>query len=202
MGLLKNVLAAQPSKKALRTGKQIRNAVREFRSIIYVSCWHINEHESAAMWKLYLKSDEGVAIQSTLPRLKKGLAATRKVKIARVNYIDYQKDPIGDVSEIGPMLAPFLHKRKSFEHEREARALFCDASKLETSWDPDKGTWIGRPFFEKGHYVKVDLATLIDQVFVAPNSAPWFLELVRSVISRYQLNKNVIQSHLSDAPLW
>ena len=31
----------------------------------YVNCWHINSCESAAIWKLYLKSDEGLAIQST-----------------------------------------------------------------------------------------------------------------------------------------
>jgi hypothetical protein len=30
-----------------------------------INCWHMNEHESAAMWKLYLKSNEGISIQST-----------------------------------------------------------------------------------------------------------------------------------------
>jgi len=35
-----------------------------------INCWHMNDHESAAMWKLYLKSDEGIAIQSTYRKLK------------------------------------------------------------------------------------------------------------------------------------
>ena len=39
------------------------------RDCTAVNCWHINEHESAAMWDLYLKSNEGIAIQSTYQKL-------------------------------------------------------------------------------------------------------------------------------------
>jgi hypothetical protein len=53
-----------------------------------VSCWHMNEHESAAMWSLYLRSNEGVCIQSTYRRLRSGLP--KCVFIGEVNYIDYQ----------------------------------------------------------------------------------------------------------------
>jgi hypothetical protein len=31
---------------------------REQRAYFPVSCWHVNEGESEAMWRLYLKSDE------------------------------------------------------------------------------------------------------------------------------------------------
>src|SRR5262245_3098619 len=34
-----------------------------------ISYWHMNESESAAMWKLYLSSHEAVGIQSTYRRL-------------------------------------------------------------------------------------------------------------------------------------
>ncbi|MBE3115958.1 hypothetical protein IMZ68_02015 [Candidatus Bathyarchaeota archaeon] len=34
-----------------------------------VNCWHINDYESDAMWKLYLKGEEGVTIQSTYRQL-------------------------------------------------------------------------------------------------------------------------------------
>src|SRR5579871_3476871 len=30
-----------------------------------VNCWHMNEYESAAMWKLYSSSSEAVCVQST-----------------------------------------------------------------------------------------------------------------------------------------
>jgi len=40
------------------------------RRYVFVNPWHKNEFESAAMWKLYLKSEEGVAIRTTVERLK------------------------------------------------------------------------------------------------------------------------------------
>jgi hypothetical protein len=35
-----------------------------FRTLLCVSCWHQNDVESAAMWALYLKSGEGIAIRA------------------------------------------------------------------------------------------------------------------------------------------
>lgn len=34
-----------------------------------VNAWHIGDHESAAMWKLYVAAGQGVAIRSTIDRL-------------------------------------------------------------------------------------------------------------------------------------
>jgi hypothetical protein len=41
----------------------------QWRRFVAINSWHMNDYESAAMWKLYLKSDEGVAIRSTYQRL-------------------------------------------------------------------------------------------------------------------------------------
>jgi hypothetical protein len=38
-----------------------------------INCWHTNEHESAAMWKLCLKSDEEIAVQSTYEKVRDSL---------------------------------------------------------------------------------------------------------------------------------
>ena len=46
---------------------QFRESARKHT---YISCWHENSVESAAMWKLYLKSDEGIALQTTFSRFK------------------------------------------------------------------------------------------------------------------------------------
>ena len=35
----------------------------------FVNCWHMNEHESEAMWKLYARSEYAVSIESTYARL-------------------------------------------------------------------------------------------------------------------------------------
>ncbi|MBL4788227.1 MAG: hypothetical protein JKY60_03995 [Kordiimonadaceae bacterium] len=46
--------------------KHTSDAFYELTRLTKVSCWHMNQHESAAMWKLYLKDGKGIAIQSTL----------------------------------------------------------------------------------------------------------------------------------------
>jgi hypothetical protein len=55
-----------------------------------ISCWHMNEQESAAMWSLYLRSNEGVCIQSTYRRLRSSLP--RCVRIGEVNYLNYDNE--------------------------------------------------------------------------------------------------------------
>lgn len=35
----------------------------------FVNCWYCSENESAALWRLFPKSDEGIAIKSTIEKL-------------------------------------------------------------------------------------------------------------------------------------
>jgi hypothetical protein len=41
-----------------------------FKHLNFFNCWHMNDGESDAMWKLYIKGSEGIAIQTTVERLK------------------------------------------------------------------------------------------------------------------------------------
>jgi hypothetical protein len=36
---------------------------------IFISCWHMSEHESAAMWTIHGRGPESVAIRTTYQRL-------------------------------------------------------------------------------------------------------------------------------------
>jgi len=148
---------------------------------IYVSSWHMSEHESAAMWKLYLKSGEGVAIQSTVGKLIESLKkVTFNVSIGMVKYVDYEKDEIPQCS----ILSLATHKRKSFEHENELRAIITDRTYIE------------------GLSVPVDLDALIEKIFVAPTSPEWIHDLLTKVVTRYGLNKKVEKSILEQGPLY
>lgn len=88
---------------------------------MYANSWHVNEFESAAMWDLYLKSPEGIAVETTFGRLRDSFSVepTHRVFIGTVNYIDYDTMPLPWDNSL--LLA--LHKRKSFSHEQELRAL-------------------------------------------------------------------------------
>jgi hypothetical protein len=70
------------------------------------NCWHMNEVESVAMWALYSQGEDGVAIQSTIYRLKDCLAKEpRNIIIAEVDYTDHAQMPesVGPISQLEPL---------------------------------------------------------------------------------------------------
>jgi hypothetical protein len=156
-----------------------------------INSWHYNESESAAMWRLFLKSDEGIAIQSTTSRFKDCFhSSPEPVYIGKVNYINYDTDGF-----YYPFNLPFvslLHKRKAFEHEREYRAIIS----LDNSynWDEEE-TPLGR-------YVAVDVDTLIESIYVSPGTPTWYSELILNLVGKYGLNKKVIPSGLNKKPVF
>lgn len=166
----------------------------DIRKFTLINSWHMNEYESAAMWKLYLKSDEGVAIQSTFKRLARSFSKDKRynVYIGRVNYIDYDTEWIPE----GNLFYAFLHKRKSFRHERELRAIIQVLPKKEHKLD------LEREVFEKGAYISVDLDTLVERIYVSPTAPKWFNDLVRSSMKKYNFKKEVKQSSLANGPVY
>jgi len=157
-----------------------------------INCWHENEYESAAMWKLYLKSDEGIAIKSTYSRLKKSIIDDEIFFIGKVNYIDYEVDYIDPTNFLGP----FVHKRKSFEHEKEIRAVIMKWPTIDGKMDFSKVTIIN------GLPIKVDVETLIDKIYVSPTAPKWFMDLVSAVVRRYGYDFDIIQSELYYSPIF
>ncbi len=172
---------------------------KEIRKIITINCWHMNEYESAAMWKLYLKSNEGIAIKSDYTSLVKCFDSyDEEVHIGKVKYIDYKQYMIPE----GNFLNPFLCKRRSFDYERELRAIIIPAKKINEFMKSNPGSFIWKTIIGNGIAVPVDLGCLIKMIFIAPNSQPWFTNLVKSIVKRYGIDIPVIQSSLEDSPVF
>lgn len=162
---------------------QVLRPIRLARLATNVNCWHASPHESVAMWNLYVKSGEGIAVQSTYERLIRSITDEREVGLGEVSYVDFKPGEVGPID-----MGLFLKKRKSFEHEREIRAMVLDQNA------PDRGT-------SDGSRVRVDLTTLVEVVYVAPGSPAWMLHLVESVRTKYGFAFPVRQSRLDEDPL-
>jgi hypothetical protein len=176
---------------------QIREFVKTHRQFTFVNSWHMQQYESAAMWAQYLKSEDGIAVQSTYRRLIDSLAdfADFSVQIGRVHYIDYEREMI----PVGNIFFPYMYKRKSFEHERELRCLIwiVEHGKVDMH-KPELN-----PFKDKsGMYVQVKLPTLIEKVFVAPTAPSWLRETLQSIVREFDVDLDVAQSDLSSVPLY
>jgi len=73
----------------------IGQAGKDFRSYIYLNCWHMNPHESAAMWDIYLGGEpQGIALRSTYRRLTESITDPRAVFIGTVNYVDFNTEAL------------------------------------------------------------------------------------------------------------
>ncbi len=172
------------------------------RACTYINCWHGNNYESAAMWDLYSKQNDGVAIQTDYKGLCHSFGVPEDIKdpapvfVGKVDYIDYSEDKIKEDN----LFYPFLHKRKSFEHEKEVRAIaqrlpkeFIETGRLSSIAPENLNI--------KGVLVPVDLNTLIHKIYVAPTASKMFVDVVVSVAKRYGIKKPIIQSDLYNSPL-
>ena len=158
------------------------------RKMVFVNCWHMNEAESAAMWKLYARTEEAVALRTNYCTLRDVLDSS--CFLGRVEYVDYDAAAISESN----LFFPFLHKRRSFSHEREVRIV-----KTHVESD-DRHYYLSRA--PQGLSVPVDLARLVERVYVAPSAKNWYRDLVESVTARYGYSFTVHQSRLDDEPLF
>lgn len=190
--------------------KKISELYNKFRAYTFVNCWHMNEFESDAMWKLYLKSNDGVAIQSTYNKLIKALNKGKDepaILVGQVKYIDYENDFMVDHY---PIYA-YYYKRRSFEHERELRASF-------TRIPAENGSFINLASMKKDDYeiaidhsidldntveiIPINLNALIENIYVPPTADDWFKEAIESLLKKFKLNKKVKRSELKKDPIF
>ncbi len=176
--------------------KHYSNAFYELTRLTKISCWHINESESSAMWKLYLRDGKGIAVQSTIGRLQSSFKSFRlkpeygeeTLRIGKVRYIDYRTDIMEDKT----MLGRFFYKRKSYSHEREVRVALSLRMAEE----------FGVNIPEKGVFVDADLKNLISAIHLAPSVDISFRKKVEKLISENGFVFQINQSEMDDEALF
>jgi hypothetical protein len=192
-----NVRTDVPLARQLEIFKGHRESVvKQFvhlRKTLYVNCWHMNNDDSSAMWSIYASRGSGIAITSSYDLLRASIHTDKALYGGKIEYIDYSKSA-PDEDLIGNILAAPTRKRMSFNFEREFRIVFWDETHVNSNTLADIVLPDGCEF-------RCDLSTLIDEIYVSPKSASWFLELVQSVVQTYGLNKTVKRSALDSSPI-
>jgi hypothetical protein len=165
------------SELAKVTGENMDWVVRgreALRAKHFISCWHLSEFESPALWQRY--GPNSIAIRSTFIALKESInwdSNYGSLFFTKVRYIDYETEGIqGQLAALD--ISPFFYKRKSFEFEKELRivadtrhtAAYADTSNTNPT----------------GFYVRVDLNRLLKRVYTTPGAQRPFEEMVRLVL--------------------
>lgn len=166
---------------AKRLLEQINSLGEQHRKTTYINCWHESKYESEAMWKLYSANNHcSVAIKTTYLNLYNALGKEPSISIGAVNYVDFKDVTLG-------VNSGFWHKRKSFEHEKEVRAVVHNIKNESDNY---------------GRYIPVDINVLIDTIYISPYAQEWFTNLVVDIMSKYDIEKPVKQSEMTFTPFY
>lgn len=155
-----------------------------------INCWRISEEESHAMWKVFLSSNEGILIKSTLGQLYNSLSNSNDNTVLHygmVNYINYATENI----PINNVMAALFHKNIYFEHEKELRVVAYQVN------DSNTNTFDCENFISiKGSGIEMDLnyQSLIEEIRISPYAPTWFFNLVKKIVMKYDLNIPVVSS--------
>lgn len=162
----------------------LMGSTRSMRREVYVSCWHMNEAESEAMWNLYSTSVFAVAIKTTYAKLRDALPDAWSPKehvgpfIGKVQYKDHHSEEIPSEN----CFHAVMHKRLAFEHEHECRAVLWragPASRQQLPYEEDRAE------HPPSISVKVNLAHMIEKVVVSPLAPEWFFAAVSSSTEKF-----------------
>lgn len=102
-----------------------------------ISSWHINITENNALWRVFVPNTDGVAIKTTLGRLKRSVKCRRKKIVSdQVEYIDY----LSEHYKLHPSAIGYeqtFHKVKFYELS-ESSGSRCNLTEIAESLEYTK----------------------------------------------------------------
>lgn len=167
-----------------------QDTMKRCRRRVAVNCWHVNKHESEAMWKLYGTLGENVCVTTDLPSLRACFADTPTTVTGAL--VDYDMEQIA-IEWRFPRDDRFLLdwgavKRPSYRHEREFRLLHL--------LDEDDPTSTSR-----GVSFAVDPAKFVKEVILSPTMPSWQVLTIKNLVDKLGYSLPVTESPLLKSPL-
>jgi hypothetical protein len=159
------------------------------RGYMFVSCWHANANESAAMWELYASKEKGMAIETTIGDLNAAITAKENYRFAKVEYVEHAHHSNSD----GDIYKSVFIKSKPFSHEQEVRLVHY-------SGGPPTGLFSFPIPTDKreGMNLSVDVQALVKKIHLAPKSDSEFEVAVRKLLNEHSLAADIWKSKLYD----
>ena len=171
---IKSIMPADKPEAIENAMKLLRNSYKEIRRRYYISCWHMNNDESEAMWKLYGGSSrEGIVIQSLYSKLIESIQRQDGIYVGVVNYIDHQTHTFPTANEFYPV----MHKGTFYAHEKEVRLVkyfnSSNTNKLSDELDSQPEKLL----------IPWDTTQYIEKIYVNPYADEYYFEAVKSVLN-------------------
>ena len=171
----------------------VEKAFAELKRLTKLSCWHIEDHESVAMWKLYADLGKGLAITSTPAKLASALTPFRlrpeygveDLWGGNVAYVNLLK-----VRLRAGMLNRFFFKHNAYSWEKEFRLAISVRMAEE----------YGVPVPTDGIFVDAAVPDLIEEIHIGPAIEPQERRRINEVCKEYGLDDRILVTSLLGRP--
>jgi hypothetical protein len=163
---------------------------KELREGVFLNCWSLGVNDNMALWQLFGKTDDCVAITTTVAKLKtalNGFAGSGKLSIRKVDYIRHWKDP---EIEANPYSNIFRYKTVGYEFEQEVRVILDRFESTFESTSKDEGV-----------FIPIDLGAFFRSIVVSPECSPWFKDVVKDLLKKYGVSCPVRNSSMAKNPI-
>ena len=156
------------------------------KDLVLVNCWSISQHESYALWKIYLGGEHnGIAVKTTTNKLKKSIMLgndpyPEEFFLGKVKYKRYlTQDQLSRLSII-------TTKKPFYDFEKELRLFILNYPLSEGGTKP--------PYdLSKGRNVKVDLNTLIQEIYISPFADESYIKEIKGLLKKHKLKATLIK---------
>jgi hypothetical protein len=173
-----------PKVKPETAVERAKRIIPLWRQQLFVNCWSNSDHESHALWRVYCGSPEGVAIQTTLPKLQ---ASVGEIPVLKVSY-----EIPGSRKRTPTRLELVTKKRPMFAYEQEVRIVLS----TENDDPADSGPEV------RGQAIDWSPETNVESIRVHPEADGAFMDTVKAVVQDYApaLGDSVAWSDMNAAP--
>ncbi|GEM_PF-2859822 len=128
---------------------------------VVISCWTMASELSIRMWDTYTSSEDSLAIQTTVEKLKDALGSD--FLFIPVRYLDFDRDEIPQTHS----LEPFFFKQQTYSWEKELRIVA----------EMEAGKRIGSP-----RKARVSLEYFITGIKFHPKASTDFITNVKNLV--------------------
>lgn len=187
-----------PNAEAARRLDTWKRMISLCRTSLCASCWHVDDEESEAMWKLYGRFEDGLIV-TTLKSIKAAFG-NHEVTGGLVDYSGREFEA-GTTEE--SLLQWATIKRPSYRHENELRLLVRREPNrgVEQESRPRHPADNARPLGdEAGVPLAIDPEVLIEDVVLSPRMERWQMEFFRGLLDLLGFERPVHASSLLTSP--
>jgi len=172
------VLKSKPE-NAVQRAERI---IKLWRQQTFVNCWNASDHESHALWRIYCGTSDGVALQTTLGKLKQSVGG---LPVYEVTY-----EIPGQRKQTPTLVDLVTKKRPMFAYEQEVRVVLNAA----TTPIPN-GEMLGHP-------IEWNPELILQSIFIHPEADFSFMETIAAAVEHYApfLRDSVLWSEMRGPP--